>query len=77
MDLDVPFPATIIRKVTTRFGPSYVVESDVFQFFLPKAYSACEIRQYDEYRKFIVRMEAGVRRIHFFRSVDSTPDMME
>lgn len=77
MEIGIPYSAAIIRKVTTKFGQAFVVESSAFQFFLPKAYSGCEIRQYDLHRIFIVREDSGVRKINFFRTVDTTPDMME
>lgn len=71
LQVGVPFSAAVIRKVSTKYGPAYVVESDGFACFLPKAYSAVDIRQYDAHRKFILELEGGFKRFKFFRDVPS------
>lgn len=44
--------ATTIRKVKSKFGPSYVLESTNFQLFLPKRFSNINITEKVEGRKF-------------------------
>jgi hypothetical protein len=46
------YTAKRIRRVATKYGEGYVVESSEFQMFLPKHYLKVKILEYMEQRRF-------------------------
>lgn len=43
LTIDRPYAAEIIRKIKTRYGDSYVLQSDEFQIFLPRHFLKVDI----------------------------------
>lgn len=48
------YPAEIIKMVKTKYGDAYVITSDGFQLFLPKAFTKIQIPEYVKNRSFKV-----------------------
>lgn len=48
------YSAKTIRRVKTKFGDSYVLESDEFAFFLPRRFSKLEIPEVLDGRHFMI-----------------------
>lgn len=48
------YEAEIIKKIKSKFGASYVIESDTFSFFLPNRYNQLEIPEKIAKRYFMI-----------------------
>lgn len=49
------YSARIIRRIQSKFGEAYVLESDDFQMFLPRHFLKISIPEYMEKRHFSLR----------------------